>query len=74
MWRPSVARIALKSGTCFDDESMNPLDRNPWRILSTVAALARLSGTGGAPPLPNDASDKSDYLKAMKLMGEVFKG
>ena len=25
------------------------------------AALARLAGTGGAPPLPNDARDKSDF-------------
>ena len=31
-----------------------------------IAALARLAGTGGAPPLPTDARDKSDYLKVNK--------
>ena len=31
-----------------------------------IAALARLAGTGGGPPLPTDARDKSDYLKVMR--------
>ncbi len=37
-----------------------------------VAALARLAGTGGAPPLPSDARDKSDFLKVIVMENWLF--
>ena len=34
--------------------------------IEPTAALARLRGTGGGPPLPTDARDKQDFVKSSK--------
>ena len=34
--------------------------------IEPTAALARLRGTAGVPPLPTDAREKQDFVKAFK--------
>ena len=34
--------------------------------IEPTAAISRLRGTGEAPPLPTDARDKQDFVKAFK--------
>ena len=42
-------------------------DENYEEPIEPTAALARLRGTGGVPPLATDTRERSDFVKALKV-------